>query len=496
MEEAIVMWLGEIEVLGQLGLWDGAHVTTFDDFNVVKDVVTGRVGGMALPAMFDLSEVLFDGTLLCVLGMKVLDGVRRDTLRGWSRVPKTRGLREGNFRKARDAFKGWFNRGRECAVSNRFFGGDFVEKMVEGDWRIGVGVLEDVFRCVDGMKPRKGGVGSASPDGRAEMPYFGKYCGAFGSGWERMVEEAEREREEEEKKKMERDDLFCSSERGGGGGRPEEMGGGGCVNLCGLGGADDIVPQSIMKVVAENTGDIVPSDEKRAGGLGVSRHVLSRQVENVLIDGNDLAPVVPHNVAQPQYVAQPHNVVLEGAEADRHYEEARRRNEAAVEEVEEEVKEVNVTIEEALGFEEEDDDEEEIEVAVPPSPFPVPTRDSVYTLKKWLHTKLNIKLRNPSLLYTAPYVTDEFASGLLLVRIAAGLMPGRTNTLSGIVASPQTAAAQKGNCRRAVAALVTGLRPGKAAKYVDATIRNCHAEIAEGDARAAVALLLALKKLL
>ena len=106
-----------------------------------------------------------------------------------------------------------------------------------------------------------------------------------------------------------------------------------------------------------------------------------------------------------------------------------------------------------------------------------------------------MKLANPEALYTAPFVTEEFKSGILLARIAEGLEPGRTNQIKGLQANPRHKAGRVANCKRAIEALVNQFRPSAAAASLSASLRQSHEYIAAGDAKAIVLLLLKTKRL-
>mmetsp|Transcript_13978 Transcript_13978/g.28641 ORF Transcript_13978/g.28641 Transcript_13978/m.28641 type:complete len:86 (-) Transcript_13978:34-291(-) len=81
-----------------------------------------------------------------------------------------------------------------------------------------------------------------------------------------------------------------------------------------------------------------------------------------------------------------------------------------------------------------------------------------------------------------------------MARIASELAGGRSRDLPGINSNPKTRAARVQNCRRAVEALISQFRSSKLAIKTSAALRASADRIAEGDACAAVALLLSVKE--
>ncbi|GMI27200.1 hypothetical protein TeGR_g12744, partial [Tetraparma gracilis] len=482
---AAVEWLAELGVLNKLGLWD-AEEPARSDYARTRATVTGELSA-AKPEIFDLAPHLFDGTLFCQLGEAVLDGARRGALRGWSRRPGTAALVRANLDKVVTAFKGWYNVEKGAAMSTRCMGEGVQERVMAGDWVSVLGILEDAFRCADGMKPGR----ANAPPGQ-ELPYYGKYVGVYGSGWREKVKREERRLQEEEKKEEGRLDLFCNEERGGGGGGV----GGVEPALPEFGSRVDLEPMSDRAFVQEYVdSEIVPTDETRSGGHPFVRNVVSRDAMHVRVDGNDIGPVVveedeEEEEEEEEEKAEGGGAIREGEEADKHFEEAQRVNGEDA---------VNMSIEQALGLEGEVAQEEvavkETVVPIPESPFPIPSRHQVVELRKWLRTKLNVKLKDAKALLAPPYVSEEFKNGLLLVRIAHTLMPGRNEEIRGVNYNPKTRAACSANCRKAAAQLLECYRPAKAAGVVGPLLRNCHERIAEGDARAVVALLITIKEL-
>ena len=504
MCECLIAWLDDVGVLEKLGLGgrngNDRHAHDYPtDYDITRDNVTGRIGNKALPNIYDLSNVLFDGTLLCVLCESILDGARLKELKGWSKVPKTKGLRFMNFNKVVKGLKGWYNNTTNVALSTRYFVHNVESILLNGSWSYMLGILEDLYRCYDGVKPKNG-------FRDVELPYYGKYCGVWGTGWEGLCKDILEEEKKVEREETEKRDLFCSEER-------EEKkvdfvksDGIDLRNvLDGVVGTKDIVPVRIERIVEEKINEIVPSDDRRSGGHNMRRRIVTNNTENVIIDGNDLGPGVTNTVATPQAV------VLEGDEADMFFEEAKRKNEESANEVDG----VNMSMEEALGFEggdvggeeqEKNEDEEEegvvdmaheaavgqqVAVAVAAAG---PSRAEVFAVKKWLAVKLGIKLKDPACLFTPPFVSSEFTSGLMLLRISSELIPGR-NEISGINWNPKTSAAKKSNCKRVVDALLSQFRPGKAQQVLSPQLRNCGEDIARGDGRIIISFLLGLKRL-
>ena len=82
-----------------------------------------------------------------------------------------------------------------------------------------------------------------------------------------------------------------------------------------------------------------------------------------------------------------------------------------------------------------------------------------------------------------------------MARVASELAGGRSRDLPGINTSPKTRAARVQNCRRAVEALISGFRSSKLAIKTSASLRASADRVADGDACAAVALLLKVKEI-
>ena len=162
----------------ELGLHDRTsdleHDLAFpNDFTITRDALTGRMREQHMPSLFELHESLFDGSILCSVCQRVISGVRRDGLRGWINAPKTRSLKLKNISKAITALKGWINAEKGMAMSCRWLFSGVEDQVVDGNWAVVLGILEDIFRCVDGMPPR------TVRQRYVESPYFGKYAAVY-----------------------------------------------------------------------------------------------------------------------------------------------------------------------------------------------------------------------------------------------------------------------------------------------------------------------------
>jgi len=99
-----------------------------------------------------------------------------------------------------NGLKGWFNRDDCCdgcrgggvGMSGRWLQEGFEGRIVDGNWQQILGLLEDCFRCSDGM------VGKKEVMIGPEVPYFGKYVGVFGRGAEGKWEGEEKKEEKKE----------------------------------------------------------------------------------------------------------------------------------------------------------------------------------------------------------------------------------------------------------------------------------------------------------
>ena len=65
-------------------------------------------------------------------------------------------------------------------MSSRWLREDMEQRIVDGSWLQLIGLLEDIYRCVDGMSPKGERVRGL------ELPYFGKYVGGEHDKIERM----------------------------------------------------------------------------------------------------------------------------------------------------------------------------------------------------------------------------------------------------------------------------------------------------------------------
>ncbi|GMH82767.1 hypothetical protein TL16_g09373 [Triparma laevis f. inornata] len=453
LSKCLVNWMVDLGVMLMLGLHDRSKALEHDimfpnDYTVTRDAKTGRMAEQHFPSLFEIRESLFDGSILCAICQTVMTGVRKDGLKGWINAPKTRSVKLRNISKVVTALKGWVNAETGVSISCRWLFTGVEDQLVDGNWAVVLGLLEDLFRCVDGMTPRK------VVQKFVETPYYGKYAAVYQNTYDdlRLIQ---KECNCEEKKEQvdvvfEERAMTCS------------------------GGVSDLTPLlRIGEVKKVNPKEIVPEDSMRAGGLGFRRQVVDgRSNDGPRGEGNDLGPDgvgrldVPPEVKRlpsPKKVKTP---------------------------VKEVVKVRPPTPPPVV-------EEEELAVTVPQveSPFPEPTRADVYTLKRWLSSKLRIKLKDPEGLYSSPFITEEFKDGMLLARIAEGLEPGRTSQIKGLRENPKHTAGRVANCKRAIEALIGQFRPSAAASNLSASLRMSHDYIAAGDAKTIVLLLLRVKKL-
>ena len=152
------------------------------------------------------------------------------------------------------------------------------DRIVDGDWGTILGVLEDIFRCEDGMEPKGEKVRGV------ECPYFGRYVGVFGceKNLDDNVEEEEKKLEEVERNVREIDkinDLYVGSPPPARRASPDENN-----SNNNNGGIFDLAPHDIHgpRDVLGPVRDLAPSPTRRAGGIRLERDVAT----------NDLATMV------------------------------------------------------------------------------------------------------------------------------------------------------------------------------------------------------------
>ena len=374
------------------------------------------------------------------------------------------------------------------AMGSRWLFQNVEESIASGNWLVSLGLLEDIFRCADGMEPRK--VKQIGP----EVPYLGKYA-AF---WRNDI------------KRNGPNPSFSEENVSVVVGGPQE----GKVKVEGRESAykqaksdacNDLIPMySTERCLQQRTpdDDIVPTDLRRSGGLGFARYVLSdKENTGPAGDGNDLTCW-----AQKHTVPDPKGYTIPDSKG---YTEGRQSLKAAreVEEKEDEDEDEDEDEEKGEGEgegEEEREEEQAYEATkravkdracAANSCFPEPTKEDVFILTRWLMGKLRVKLNNADALCTHPFISEEFKSGNLLVRIAEALNPGRATDIAGVQRNPKTRAGKLGNCRRAVEALISQFRPSAAAAQLSVKLRSSYDLCCEGDAKAIVALLLKVRAL-
>jgi len=472
LEYAIVCWLRDKGILNELGLWDGIWeggegTKTKSDYDITVDFVTGRFGEMKLPELFLLKDKIFDGTILCALCSKVLGGRRKDGIKGWIKIPKTGPVKIGNIKRVVDSLKGWWNEDKKVAMGSRWLGEDAEDRLYNGDWETAVGLLEDIMRCCDGMMPRP-----VKPIGD-EKPYLGCYAGDFRGG---------AQEEKKEAYALEPHEV----ERSNGGNATK---------------GNDLLPLRpiVQAAVEDNEKEIIPSDEERSGGLTFRRRIAGEGPERIGGQGDDIG-------ARKTTTVEPADAERENEEVEEVQAEQRgsKEDEEDTKEIEmEDIEEVEARDESQQGKKVKEDTPESHFSAnatssppPSPSPFPPPTRSDVFNLTRWLFGRLHIKIRNADALCNPPFRAEEFMSGLLMARIASELAGGRNREIAGINNNPKTRAARVQNCRRAIETLISHFRPSKIAQSTSARMRTSAERIAEGDAGAAVAILLKVKDIL
>jgi len=500
LEQCLIQWLIDNGTLQSLGLHDriakSQQLSSEKDFySITRDEITGKMREFLSPNLLDIEDVLRDGTLLCQLAVIVLPPERRALVKGWIRYPKTRRCKLNNCTKVLNGLKGWFNQETCChgcssatgvGMSSRWLKEGMEERVVDGDWREIIGLLEDVWRCVGGMQPKGHAIKGV------EVPFFGKYACAFYRK-DPSIDDLE-EKKEEEEKKVEIDriietrefDLFVSDTKH----QPEE---------------ERKITASLPIVKAACLADdIVPDPCKRSAGIQIDRD----------INKNDLA-------------------VLSGGEADEAFEAALRRNEAEKAE-NDRFNESIVKVEEALNAaksfaqsildkdegemvrdakkvveteksnkdshehdshkhdsnddDDDDDDDDDIENY---GFFPA-NMNHLYLVSKWLSTKFSIDIDDPKSFLEKPFKAHEFTSGLKLVSIAEKLL---RREISGVSKYPRTKAARVVNCKRALEALFNNLRVSSVGIELTVSSRESYEQVAAGNARVIVELLMGLKKL-
>ncbi|GMH50180.1 hypothetical protein TrVE_jg698 [Triparma verrucosa] len=456
LSKCLVNWMVDLGVMLMLGLHDRSKALEHDimypnDYTITRDAKTGRMSEQHFPSLFELRESLFDGSILCAICQTVMTGVRKDGLKGWINAPKTRSVKLKNMSKVVTALKGWVNAERGVSISCRWLFAGVEDQLVDGNWAAMLGLLEDLLRCVDGMMPRK------VVQKFVETPYYGKYAAVYQNTYDDL-KLIQKECNCEEKKEQGADAVF------------EQR------SMVDAGTASDLMPLlRIGEVKKVYPKEIVPEDSARAGGLGFTRKVVDgKSNDGPSGEGNDLGP---NGVGQLDVPPEPKKLPT-----------PRKPKTPVKEEV------VEVRPPTPPPVEEEAEEEAMTEQPVE-SPFPEPTRADVYNLKKWLSSKLRIKLRDSECLYSPPFITEEFKSGMLLARIAEALEPGRTNQIKGLRENPKHKAGRVANCKRAIEALIGQFRPSAAAASLSASLRMSHDYIAAGDAKTIVLLLLRVKKL-
>ena len=320
--------------------------------------------------------------------------MRRDGLRGWINAPKTRSLKLKNVSKAFTALKGWINVEQGVAMSCRWLFAGVEDQFVDGNWAVVIGLLEDIFRCVDGMPPR------SVQQRYVETPYFGKYAAVYKNHYDDLLLLKDCTCEE---KKSEKGDAAVFEQD--------------------LGGGNDIVPLLRIDAVREvNEGEIIPSDLTRAGGLGFSRRLAKSGAEGPtagpLEQGNDLGPGVVEPLRKEPAGEEDQKVKFVEEEKQAVVNE---RPEGRVEQISigqqtlpgkgepattihtsktndepdrADTEPVVLAVEEV---EREDEPAKELVVAAPvESPFREPTRADVYALKKWLGSKVSFRSYMPT----------------------------------------------------------------------------------------------------